>query len=188
VYLITAGTAVDLSASVKYLPLFITKTMKDRWITRNITANSPILQKIPGCKPGTYDFMWDTHRGLLLIRETASGRELPPIPMTSVSDAIEWMNSNNREKINDSIVGYTMPTGDQISIKISEGKEGVYITPLSGNPKHVHHHVLKKNGNVEILIRDNNDQNIAAYVLNKSDGSWNQRPLTDKEKRPRGTK
>ncbi|MFE1744149.1 hypothetical protein [Coleofasciculus sp. H7-2] len=159
--------------------------MKDRWITRNITANSPILQKIPGCKPGTYDFMWDTHRGLLLIRETASGRELPPIPMTSVSDAIQWMNSNTGQKIKETIVGYTMPTGEQISVKIEDHKEGVIVTPLSGNIKNVHHHVIEENGKVKMVVRDNNNQNLAAYVLNKNDGSWTQISLNEGEKRPR---
>ncbi|HBE20788.1 MAG TPA: hypothetical protein DEG17_00965 [Cyanobacteria bacterium UBA11149] len=157
--------------------------MKDRWVTHNITTDHPILRKIPGGKPGSYEFKWDTGRKLLLIREKSSGREMLQIPLNSVSDVTDLMNSNT--KIKDSIVAYRMPTGDQISVKISEGKEGLYITPLSGNSKNVHHHVLDKNGTIEILIRDENDQNEAAFVLNKSDGSWKQRPLTNAEKRPR---
>lgn len=159
--------------------------MIDRWITRNINANSRIAQKIPGLKPGTYDFMWDTHRGLLLIRETASGRELASIPMTSVSDAMQLMNSNTGEKIKETIVGYTMPTGDQISVKIEEHKEGAIVTPLSGNTKNVHHHVIEENGKVKMVVRDNNNQNIAAYLFNKNDGSWTQIPLDEGEKKPR---
>ncbi|MFB2896647.1 hypothetical protein ACE1CI_27360 [Aerosakkonemataceae cyanobacterium BLCC-F50] len=57
---------------------------------------------------------------------------------------------------------------------------------VSGNANRVHHHAFEdKYGNWNILIRDSNNQNIAAYVLNKRYGGWTERQLTDAEKRAR---
>lgn len=84
-------------------------------------------------------------------------------------------------------VGFRTPSGDVITIRLVDlGSRGVTMEPVSGNAKRVHHHAFEdKNGNWNILIRDNNDQNIAAYILDKRYGGWTERPLTDAEKRAR---
>jgi hypothetical protein len=58
----------------------------------------------------------------------------------------------------------------------------VTLGPVSDNSKRVHHHAFEdRNGDWNILIRDQNDKNIAAYVLNKQTGGWTQRSLTNAE-------
>jgi hypothetical protein len=87
------------------------------------------------------------------------------------------------------IVNFRMPTtGDVITVKlIDNGGNGVGIEPVSGNFRNVHHHTFSdRDGNWNILIRDQSNQNIAAYVLNKRNGNWTQRPLTSAEERARG--
>lgn len=84
------------------------------------------------------------------------------------------------------IVQFRLPDGNVVTVKLIDlGRGGVTIEPVSGNVSSVHHHAFEKNGNWNILIRDRNDQNIKAYVLNKSNGSWSERSLTDAEKRQR---
>ncbi|WP_071189753.1 hypothetical protein [Trichormus sp. NMC-1] len=173
--------------------------MKDCWITRTITEESPIFSHIPGVKPGTYDFMWDTYRGLLLVRETASGRELTPIPMKSASDLMNFMNRNTfveseedpetGEKSTQFVVNYRLPNGEIIHVKITrQDNKNFEIRPLAGNSFHVHHHIFDdpKTGTTEIIFRDQSNQNVAAYIFDKSRNTLNERPLTDAEKRPRG--
>ncbi len=84
-------------------------------------------------------------------------------------------------------VRFRMPTGDEITIKLVDlNGRGVTFEPVSSNARKVHHHAFEdRNDNWNILIRDQNNQNVAAYVLNKRNGSWAQRPLTDAEKRAR---
>lgn len=84
-------------------------------------------------------------------------------------------------------VGFRTPKGDVITIRLVDlGSRGVTFEPVSSNSRHVHHHAFKdKKGKWNILIRDRNDQNIAAFILNKSNGRWDKRLLTEAEKRKR---
>ncbi len=91
------------------------------------------------------------------------------------------------------IVKFRLPDGNQITVKLIDFDRdldrrdgGVTIEPVSGNANSVHHHSFEdRDGNWNILIRDQNNQNITAYVLNKRNGSWTERELTDAEKRNR---
>jgi len=84
------------------------------------------------------------------------------------------------------VVRFRTPMGDEITIKlIDHGNRGVLFEPISANARGVHHHAFEANGDWNILIRDQNNQNIAAFVLNKRTGQWTQRPLTSAEKRNR---
>jgi hypothetical protein len=91
------------------------------------------------------------------------------------------------------IVKFRLPDGNQITVKLIDlcgdldrRDGGVTIQPVSDNAKSVHHHSFEdRDGNWNILIRDQNNQNITAYVLNKRNGSWTERELTDAEKRNR---
>ena len=91
------------------------------------------------------------------------------------------------------IVKFRLPDGNLITVKLIDlGRDlerrdgGVTIQPISDNANSVNHHSFEdRDGNWNILIRDQNNQNITAYVLNKSNGSWIERALTDAEKRSR---
>ena len=90
------------------------------------------------------------------------------------------------------IVQFRLPDGNVVTVKLIDlGRDlnrrdgGVTIEPVSDNFSSVHHHAFETNGNWNILIRDRFNQNIKAYVLNKSNGSWSERSLTDAEKRQR---
>lgn len=61
--------------------------MKDCWITRSISGDSPLLQRI-GAKPGIYNIMWDTSAKLIHI--TGSGQEWK-IPLASAIDAMSLL-------------------------------------------------------------------------------------------------
>jgi hypothetical protein len=85
------------------------------------------------------------------------------------------------------VVRFRTPMGDEITVRLVDlGSGGVTFEPVSGNASRVHHHSFEdRDGNWNILIRDQNNQNIAAYVLNKRNGDWTQRPLTSAEERER---
>lgn len=91
------------------------------------------------------------------------------------------------------IVRFRLPDGNQITVKLMDlGRDldrrdgGVTIEPVSDNANSVHYHSFEdRDENWNILIRDQNNQNIVAYVLNKRNGSWTERSLTDAEKRAR---
>lgn len=84
-------------------------------------------------------------------------------------------------------VRFRTPEGDEITIKLVDlGSGGVTMEPVSGNAGSVHHHAFEdKEENWNILIRDSNNQNIRAYILDKRYGGWTERSLTDPEKRTR---
>jgi hypothetical protein len=63
--------------------------MKDHWITRSLSGDSPLLQRI-GAKPGTYKVKWDT--SAKLIHVTSSGQEWK-IPLASAMDAMSLLGS-----------------------------------------------------------------------------------------------
>lgn len=91
------------------------------------------------------------------------------------------------------IVNFRLPDGNLITVKLIDLDRdldrrdgGVTIQPVSDNANSVHHHSFEdRDENWNILIRDQNNQNITAYVLNKRNGSWSERSLTDAEKRSR---
>ncbi len=91
------------------------------------------------------------------------------------------------------IVRIRLPNGNLITVKLIDFDRdldrrdgGVTIEPVSDNANSVHHHSFEdREGNWNLLIRDQNNQNIVAYVLNKRNGSWTERALTDAEKRAR---
>ncbi len=85
------------------------------------------------------------------------------------------------------VVRFRTPMGDEITVKLVDlGARGVTYEPVSSNAKNVHHHTFSdRDGNWNILIRNQNNQNMAAYVLDKRNGSWNQRQLTSAEERER---
>lgn len=66
--------------------------------------------------------------------------------------------------------------------KIIERGEDTFIEPISGNEKHVHFHVFTNSstGRRNVLIRDQNNKNIAAFERMGSHG-WRERGLTDAE-------
>ena len=90
------------------------------------------------------------------------------------------------------IVRFRLPDGNLITVKLMDLRRdldrdgGVTIEPVSDNANSVHYHSFEdRDENWNILIRDQNNQNIVAYVLNKRNGSWTERSLTDVEKRAR---
>jgi hypothetical protein len=89
------------------------------------------------------------------------------------------------------VVNFRLPDGDVITVKLISRESldtdgGVIFEPVSDNADRVHHHSFEdRDGNCNILIRDQKNQNIAAYVLNKSNGDWIQRRLTSAEERER---
>lgn len=86
------------------------------------------------------------------------------------------------------VVRFRLPDGNVITVKLisREGFDkdgGVTFEPVADNTSNVHHHTFQdRNGDWNILIRDQNDKNIAAYVLNKRTGQWTSRELTSAEK------
>lgn len=84
------------------------------------------------------------------------------------------------------VVRFRTPTGDEITVRlVDRGSRGILFETGSNNAKRVHHDAFEDRNGWNILIRDENDQNIAAFVLDKRSGNWNQRPLTSAEKRQR---
>jgi hypothetical protein len=81
------------------------------------------------------------------------------------------------------VVDFRIPNGDVIRIKlIDNGDRGVLFEPVSANSNRCHHHAFEdRNRNWNILIRDQDNHNVAAFVLNQQNGRWNQRPLTPAE-------
>lgn len=59
-------------------------------------------------------------------------------------------------------VRFRTPMGDEITVRLVDlGSRGVTFEPVSGNADHVHHHSFEdRDGNWNILIRDQNNQNI----------------------------
>jgi hypothetical protein len=68
--------------------------MKDRWTTRSLSADSPLLQRISG-KPGSYDVMWDTSAKVVRVR--GSGQEWT-IPLASAIDALALLGGAQGKK------------------------------------------------------------------------------------------
>lgn len=85
------------------------------------------------------------------------------------------------------VVRFRTPMGDEITVRLVDlNSSGVTVEPVSDNSKGVHDHSFEdRDGNWNILIRDQNNQNVAAYVLNKRYGGWTQRSLTSAEERQR---
>ena len=85
------------------------------------------------------------------------------------------------------VVTFRMPEGDTITVILVDlGDKGVIMEPVSANPNKVHHHAFEDSSrNWNLLIRDQYNRNIAAYVLDKKTGGWSRRPLTDAERRRR---
>ena len=77
-------------------------------------------------------------------------------------------------------VRYTMPDGNIITVKLING--GSTIEPVSDNINNIHHHAFvdRSTGEKNILIRDREGFNQAAYVM-QDDGEWKERPLNSKE-------
>lgn len=73
----------------------------------------------------------------------------------------------------------TLPTGDEITVKLVDHGSRIIVEPVSGNPNKIHHHFYQEYGEYHLLIRDREGFNIAAFVL--SNGNWRERSLTNAE-------
>jgi hypothetical protein len=82
-------------------------------------------------------------------------------------------------------VQFRTPEGDTITVQMTETRSGILIEPVSDNPNNVHFHSFEMDGNQNILMRDRFNQNVKAFVLNTSNGSWTERSLTSTEQRQR---
>ena len=77
-----------------------------------------------------------------------------------------------------------LPWGGEITVKFVRLDKGVILEPVSGNINRVHHHAyVEGDGTMNILIRDREKQNEVAYVYRERSRKWEERPLTDAEKK-----
>jgi hypothetical protein len=161
--------------------------MTTQKITRNLLANHPILNRIGG-KPGIYEITIDKSNKVFIVIEQSSGKEwCIPIDVGFVKAVLNGYDPEDPKK-KDQVAKFRMPDGQVIEAKISANgnNNDLFIRPLKNNPGNIHFHALDKDDNKRhILIRDSEDQNIAAYILNKDTGDWIERPLTEGEKKPR---
>ena len=180
-----------------FLSTHLTKVMKPKkTFTRSYTSTHPLIRRM-GLPAGDYEV---EIRGSVAYFENIKTKNKGQIDFNGLtgeeakelSQQVHMPNQNrSKEKSNvrKETVQFQLPDGNVVTVVLvdREGLDkdgGVTMEPVADNPNHVHHHAFEdRNGDWNILIRDRFNKNLAAFILNKRNGRWTKRALTDAEKR-----